>query len=218
MLHRSSADLLFPVMPTTALYILGTQDTLSCTTTSSTVFSDKGTVWIDVGLESMSDVHLRNASLLQRNPSHLYFSSLTSVVQAISSYDECRWMTEHLNYSRLKQRARQKSTLEQVTKTLLVKGSVLLVDLSDEVTKIGQDPVYHGGFSDVWKGVWTNPMGQSKVVCIIGRNLVYVAFTFFVLLVGRTQVPPPISQCRRRCAREAPEGALILSSDNYPRV
>lgn len=162
----SSAHLLFPVMPTVALYILGTQDTFACGTTPSTVHSDKGTTWIDVGLESVSDVHLRNASLLQRNPTYLYFSSLTSVVQAISSYDECRWIPEHLNYSRLKQRARQKSTLEKVTKTLLLKGSVLLVDLSDEVTKVGHDPVYHGGFSDVWKGVWTNSMGQSKVVAL----------------------------------------------------
>jgi len=162
-------------MPTVALYILGTQDTSSYATTPPTVHNNKGTTWINVGLESVSDVHLRNASLLQRNPTYLYFSSLTSVVQAISSYDECRWIPEHLNYSRLKQRARQKSTLEKVTKTLLLKGSVLLVDLSDEVTKVGQDPVYHGGFSDVWKGVWTNSIGQSKVVRMIGTEGVWCA-------------------------------------------
>jgi hypothetical protein len=44
-------------------------------------------------------------------------------VQAILSYDEFRWIPEHLDYSRLKQRARQKSTLEKVTKTLVVKGA-----------------------------------------------------------------------------------------------
>ena len=123
-----------------------------------------GAVWVDVGIESRSDVHLRNASLLQRNPNHLYFSSLTSLVQALANYDECRWIPEHLDYSRLKQRARHKATLEGVTKTLLVKGNVLLVDLTDEVIKVGQDPVCHGGFSDVWKGVWTNAVGQCRTV------------------------------------------------------
>ncbi|KAL4062792.1 kinase-like domain-containing protein [Scleroderma yunnanense] len=165
-LLSSSAHLLFPVMPTVALCILGTQDTSSCITNAPTARNDKGATWIDVGLESISDVHLRNASLLQCNPSHLYFSSLDSVVQTISSYDEFRWVSEHLNYSRLKQRARQKSILEKVTKTLLVKGSVLLVDLTGEVTKVGLDPVYHGGFSDVWKGVWTNSTGQSRLVAL----------------------------------------------------
>ncbi|KAG6334576.1 hypothetical protein ID866_4513 [Astraeus odoratus] len=164
----SFSHLLFPVMPTVALYVLGNQDagkTVACTANPPTLVSD-GATWIDVGLESASDVHLRNASLLQRNPALLYFSSLTSIVQAISSYDQSRWIPEHLDYSRLKQRARQKGMLETVTKTLVVKGSVLLVDLTDEVTKVGQHPVYHGGFSDVWKGIWTNAAGKSCVVAL----------------------------------------------------
>ncbi|KIJ67231.1 hypothetical protein HYDPIDRAFT_148722 [Hydnomerulius pinastri MD-312] len=165
----TSAHLLFPVMPTLALYVLGVQDVdppPPKSTDPPSLVGDEGAVFIDVGVESPSDVHLRNAALLQRNPAHLYFSSLTSVVQAISSYDEFRWIPEHLDYSRLKQRARQKATLEKVTKTLVVKGSVLLVDLTDEVTKVGHDPVCHGGFSDVWKGVWTNSMGHSKAVAL----------------------------------------------------
>ncbi|KAI6012235.1 kinase-like domain-containing protein [Pisolithus marmoratus] len=162
----SSSHLLFPVMPTICLYIFGTQATEDAASPPSLQDSNGGTSWIDVGLECASDVHLRNASLLQTNPSCLYFSSLTSVVQAISSYDVFRWIPEHLDYSRLKQRARQKATLETVTKTLLIKGSVLLVDLTDEVTKIGQHPVFHGGFADVWKGVWTRPASESKVVAL----------------------------------------------------
>ncbi|KAF9221082.1 kinase-like protein [Gyrodon lividus] len=166
----TSAHLLFPVMPTLALYVLGVHDVeppMKDTSTSPpSLVGDEGAAWIDVGIESPSDVHLRNASLLQRNPAHLYFSSLTSLVQAISSYDEFRWISEHLDYSRLKQRARQKATIEKVTKTLVVKGSVLLVDLTDEVTRLGQDPVCHGGFSDVWKGVWTNSSGHSKAVAL----------------------------------------------------
>ncbi|KAF9242817.1 kinase-like domain-containing protein [Melanogaster broomeanus] len=166
----TSPHLLFPVMPTLALYVLGVQDVeppmKGISTGPLSLAGDEGTTWIDVGVESPSDVHLRNASLLQRNPAHLYFSSLTSLVQAISSYDEFRWISEHLDFSRLKQRARQKATLEKVTKTLVVKGSVLLVDLTDEVTKVGHHPVCHGGFSDVWKGVWTNSLGHSKAVAL----------------------------------------------------
>jgi hypothetical protein len=163
-------------MPTLALYVLGVQDqdedrdvglpVRDARGDSTSEPGYDGAVWIDVGIESRTDVHLRNASLLQRNPTHLYFSSLTSLVQALANYDECRWIPEHLDYSRLKQRARQKATLQEVTKTLLIKGNVLLVDLTDEVRKVGQDPVCHGGFSDVWKGIWTNAMGQSKMVRI----------------------------------------------------
>lgn len=151
-------------MPTLALYIFGGQDLDSTSHVSGS--EHDGAIWVDVGIESRSDVHLRNASLLQRNPTHLYFSSLTSLVQALSNYDECRWIPEHVDYARLKQRARHKATLEKVTKTLLVKGDVLLVDLTDEVSKVGRDPVCHGGFSDVWKGIWTNAVGQSKTVCV----------------------------------------------------
>jgi len=63
----------------------------------------------------------------------LHFSSLTSVTQAITHYDSFHWVSEHQDYSRLKQRTRQKAVLEKVTKTLVMEGSVLLVDLTDEV-------------------------------------------------------------------------------------
>ncbi|EGN97419.1 hypothetical protein SERLA73DRAFT_75104 [Serpula lacrymans var. lacrymans S7.3] len=146
--------LFFPVMPTLALYILGSQDddaTLSCPANIET-----GVVWVDCGLEGPSDIHLRNAVVLQSYPKRLYFSSLYSITQSISSYDQFRTNSERMDYSRLKQRSRQKYTLEQVTKTLVVKGSILLVDLSEEVVRVGDSAVSHGSFSDVWKGVWTN--------------------------------------------------------------
>ncbi|KAF8120541.1 kinase-like domain-containing protein [Boletus edulis] len=173
----TSAHLLFPLMPTLALYIIGAQDRdhdveplvkspRADATRHGGGSRNDGAVWVDVGIESRSDVHLRNASLLQRNPNHLYFSSLISLVQALANYDECRWIPEHVDYTRLKQRARHKATLEKVTKTLLVKGNVLLVDLTDEVCRVGQDPVCHGGFSDVWKGIWTNAFGQSRMVAL----------------------------------------------------
>ncbi|EDR02164.1 uncharacterized protein LACBIDRAFT_309834 [Laccaria bicolor S238N-H82] len=75
-----------------------------------------------------SDVHLRNAMILQTYPQFLYFS-LRTVAFSISSYAEFRWIQEHQDYSRLKQRCRQKFLQETVTKILVVKGSVILTDL-----------------------------------------------------------------------------------------
>ena len=223
---RTSAHLLFPVMPTLALYILDVQDQdedrdldhpMKDARGGSTCHVSNpgldGAVWVDVGIESRSDVHLRNASLLQRNPAHLYFSSLTSLVQALGNYDECRWIPEHLDYSRLKQRARQKATLESVTKTLLVKGSVLLVDLTDEVCKVGQDPVCHGGFSDVWKGIWTNAVGQSRMVRVRHPGVLLVVARICaerVRVAGGAQVSSSVSMRGGRRAREGPEGGCRL--------
>lgn len=164
----SSAHLLFPIMPTIALYVLGTQREEPQSHGSSVRAQVMGAAaaWIDVDIESPADVHLRNASLLQRHPNRLYFSSLTSITQAIAHYDSFRWVSEHLDYSRLKQRARQKATLEQLTKTLVVKGSVLLVDLTDEVEKVGDAPVSGGSFADVWKGIWTNSHSGTQPVAL----------------------------------------------------
>ncbi|KAG1764885.1 kinase-like domain-containing protein [Suillus placidus] len=164
----SSAHLLFPMMPTIALYILGTQreePRLHSLSVRDRVMG-AAAAWIDVDIESPADVHLRNASLLQQHPARLYFSSLTSITQAIAHYDSFRWVPEHLDYSRLKQRARQKATLEQLTKTLVVKGSVLLVDLTDEVEKVGNAPVSGGSFADVWKGIWTNSHNGTRPVAL----------------------------------------------------
>ena len=127
--------------------------------------------------------------LLQTNPQKLYFSSLRSISLSISSYDEFRWIPEHLDYSRLKQRCRQKYTQECVTKTLVIKGSVMITgafvyhnafrfdsvptaDLTDHVVKVGQSPAALGSFSDVWKGIWTDPIAQEpKTVRSLSPNL-----------------------------------------------
>ncbi|KAG1744958.1 kinase-like domain-containing protein [Suillus paluster] len=164
----SSAHLMFPIMPTIALYVLGTQgeEPRGHDLRVRDPVMGATAAWIDVDIESPADIHLRNASLLQRHPAQLYFSSLTSVTQAIAHYDSFRWVSEHLDYSRLKQRARQKATLEKVTKTLVVKGSVLLVDLTDEVEKVGNAPVSGGSFADVWKGIWTNSHSGTQPVAL----------------------------------------------------
>jgi hypothetical protein len=69
-------------------------------------------------------------------------------------------VSEHSDYSRLKQRARQKATLEQSTKTLVVKDSVLLVDLTGEVEKVGNALV--SGGSQLY-GVAQSPNSMAMV-------------------------------------------------------
>ncbi|KAF8196982.1 kinase-like domain-containing protein [Pholiota molesta] len=140
-------DLFFPIVPT----IFPTP----------TYQSPHATVWLDIGLESAVDVHLRNACILQTHHAFLYFVSLRPLALSISSYDEFRWSEEHLDYSRLKQRCRQKFLQETVTKMLVVQGTVKVVDLTDDVVIVGDAAVAHGAFSDVWMGVWEDPMDRK---------------------------------------------------------
>ncbi|KAK0447350.1 uncharacterized protein EV420DRAFT_1751117 [Desarmillaria tabescens] len=128
----------FPILPTVAVYILGT----------ITRSSHLRPAQIVLDRESEIDVHLRNAMILSAAPRtnqsspKLYFSSLSSITRSISSYDEfrCRWIPElFADYSRLKQRCRQKFLQETVTKMLVVKGDVAVIDLTDDVTMIGKD-------------------------------------------------------------------------------
>ncbi|KIJ91661.1 hypothetical protein K443DRAFT_14204 [Laccaria amethystina LaAM-08-1] len=95
-------DIFFPVFSTLALYILGTANE-HYSSTSTYRQTSRSTIWIDVGLEFASDIHLRNAMILQTYPYFLYFSSLRTVPLSISSYDEFRWIQEDQDYSRLKQ-------------------------------------------------------------------------------------------------------------------
>lgn len=165
--NRECCHIFFPIMPTMAIYILADDD-------HKAVHSEDllpGLVWIDCGFEAPIDVHLRNAMTLQTYPRRLYFSSLRSVAQSISSYDEFRWISEHLDYSRLKQRCRQKYMQETVTKTLVVKGSVILTDLTDSIVRVGDSAVEHGSFSDVWKGIWTDPIEKTPRMVIFSRLL-----------------------------------------------
>lgn len=96
--------------------------------------------------------------ILQTYPHRLYFSSLRSIALSVSSYEEFRWIQEQQDYSRLKQRCRQKFLQETVTKTLVIKGSVIITDLTDEVSRMGDSPICHGSFSDVWQGNWYDPI------------------------------------------------------------
>ncbi|KAF5350134.1 hypothetical protein D9756_009091 [Leucocoprinus leucothites] len=150
-------DLFFPIFPTLSIYILGTAN--GCYPSNPTYAQPiHHTIWVDVGIESALDVHLRNAMILQTYPNYLHFSSLRTVALSISSYDEFRWIQEHQDYSRLKQRCRQKFLQETVTKTLVLRPSVVLTDLTDQVKMVGNSAVAHGSFSDVWKAKWNDPV------------------------------------------------------------
>ena len=49
-----------------------------------------------------------------------------------------------------------------MTYTLLVKASIEVIDLTDDVVRVGERPVGLGGFADVWKGVWTDRQDKGK--------------------------------------------------------
>ncbi|KAK0502305.1 kinase-like domain-containing protein [Armillaria luteobubalina] len=161
-------DFFFPILPTVAVYILGTIVRSSHSRPAA----------IALDYESELDVHLRNAMILSAAPRmnqsssspKLYFSSLSSITRSLSSYDEfrCRWIPElFADYSRLKQRCRQKFLTETVTKKLVVKGAVVVTDLTDYVTMLGKDAVGGGAFSDVWKGEWRDQLeGKERAVAV----------------------------------------------------
>lgn len=156
-------DFFFPILPSVALYLLG----------KSAKSTHQRATAIALDIEAEIDVHLRNAMILSAVPRmnqsssspKLYFSSLSSITRSISSYDEfrCRWIPElFVDYSRLKQRCRQKFLQENVTKMLVVRGDVAVTDLTDDVTMIGKDAVACGAFSDVWKGKWWDRVERKE--------------------------------------------------------
>lgn len=156
--------------PTVALYVLGDMDE-DLSTLGRHPAPHPVTISIDCGLEEVSDVHLRNTVLLHHLPNHIYFSNLLSIAKTINLYQiGSLFADDHADYTRLMHRCQQKATQEQLTKTLVVKGS-MLADLTDQVARIGNSPVAHGSFSDVWKGVWTisRPFSETKhrTVCYI---------------------------------------------------
>jgi len=117
---------------------------------------------IDHDLESSIDVYQRNALLLQTLPQFIVFASARSMMRSIRYYNDRRWLPENLDYSKLLRGCLE----ESVTHMLLVKASIEVIDLTDDVTRIGDFAVCHGGFADVWKGLWTDRQssGQSKLV------------------------------------------------------
>ncbi|KLO05503.1 kinase-like protein [Schizopora paradoxa] len=147
----------FPITPRFALYLL--------VEVSSSLDKDAGQQrphflrqvsqtqeTIDHDLESSIDVYQRNALLLQTLPQFIIFASARSMMRSVRYYNDRRWLPENLDYSKLLRGCLE----ESVTHTLLVKASIEVIDLTDDVTRIGDFAVCHGGFADVWKGLWTD--------------------------------------------------------------
>ncbi|KAJ3800059.1 kinase-like domain-containing protein [Lentinula aff. detonsa] len=121
-------------------------------------------------LNALSAIADTEEDILKLSGPKLFFSSLPSIVRSISSYDEfrCRWMSDNfIDYSRLKQRCRQKFGMEGLKKMWTLNRNVVLSDLTDEVEVIGQHPVAFGAFSDVWMGRWYDSVeSKHRVVAI----------------------------------------------------
>jgi hypothetical protein len=66
-----------------------------------------------------------------------------------------------LDYSRQKQSV---DIQETVVTTIVVKGSFILTNLTDDVTRLGDSPIAHGSFSNVWKGTWVQEKQIPKIV------------------------------------------------------
>jgi len=148
-------DMFFPLTPTTALYLLGRDDDFA-----------GGEDVIMVYNEREEDVDMRNAITFQFHPQTLYFSSLSSMALSITSFERNREGTDTTvsQYLSLRIRCRQKDLKESVTKTLVLKGTIAITDLTDEVRLVGESPIAFGGFADVWRGVWRSPdSGEDEV-------------------------------------------------------
>ncbi|KAL0569672.1 hypothetical protein V5O48_012285 [Marasmius crinis-equi] len=120
------------------------------------------TEYFDVKLEH---THLPEIQDVYVYSPRIYFCSLWSITESISSYDEfrCRWIADtFVDYTRLKQRCRQKFEIDGLAKMLTVKGSLKIHDLTDEIEFFGNSALCHGGFSDVWKGEWFDPVEKKQ--------------------------------------------------------
>ncbi|KAF9005050.1 hypothetical protein BDQ17DRAFT_1353694 [Cyathus striatus] len=80
--YTGNMRLLLPLLPGVSLYILGTASTSFMRPPSL----GPQKVPIELGLESGSDIHLRNALILQSSPQRIFFSSKRSVALSITKF------------------------------------------------------------------------------------------------------------------------------------
>lgn len=119
------------------------QITWTTTDTTTTIPSDvleQIAVQINTAYgSSESNAFADDTDMPETSGPKLFFSSLCSIVRSISSYDEfrCRWMPDNfIDYSRLKQRCRQKFGSEALKKTWILKRNIVLSDLTGEVNGV----------------------------------------------------------------------------------
>jgi len=155
-------DMFFPLTPTTALYLFGRAgDTMN------------GEDFITVYNEKEEDVDMRNAITFQSYPQTFYFSSLSSMALSITSFERNREGTDTAasQFLSLRIRCRQKDLKESVTKTLILRGTIAITDLTDEVRMVGDSPIAFGGFADVWRGVWKSLDPEENEVSVAVKVL-----------------------------------------------
>ncbi|TCD63007.1 hypothetical protein EIP91_006099 [Steccherinum ochraceum] len=134
-------------------------------------------VTIECDTEQVPDVHIRNAILLLSSPRYILFSSLSSLITAITVSTPASLLTtspssstapssssSFTSFNRLKSLCREKHIREGLMKTLLVRGDVPVTDLTEEVKVYGECAIEHGSFADIWKGEWVERgvMGLGK--------------------------------------------------------
>ena len=155
-------DMFFPLTPTTALYLFGRVDDIMDGEDIITVYNEKE-----------EDVDMRNTIIFQSRPQTLYFSSLSSMALSITALERNREGTDNAAspYLSLRIRCRQKDLKESVTKTLILKGTIAITDLTDEVRFVGDSPIAFGGFADVWRGVWRSLDPEEDEVSVAVKVL-----------------------------------------------
>ncbi|KAF8831146.1 hypothetical protein HHX47_DHR1000017 [Lentinula edodes] len=163
-------DLKTPILELDQFTWTTVDSTDSDTATTPTTIAEHLATQLDA-LSAMEDFQrLADKDMPELSGPKLFFSSLSSIVRSISSYDEfrCRWMFDNfIDYSRLKQRCRHKFGMESVKKMWTLRQNIVLSDLTDEVDVIGQHPVAFGAFSDVWMGRWHDTVeSKHRVVAI----------------------------------------------------
>ena len=153
---------LFPLSPRFALYLLidaplTTQDAcsheppfLQC--------SGKVSISLNHDIESAIDVYQRNTMILQSDPAYIIFVSARAMTRTLRYYNDRRWMQANLDYRRLLEGCFE----ESVTFTLLQKASIEVIDLTDDITVIGECAISFGTFADVWKAVWADRQERGK--------------------------------------------------------
>lgn len=151
---------------------------------SDTFVTKRKLVELSCDIEAVPDVHLRNAILLRTSPRYILFSSLPSMITAITvtpspssmaqfssahgmgmgggmssgTYGrksiDSEYLISDIWLSKLKAKCREKHIREGLMKTLVVRGSVSVCDLTEDVKLLGDGPIEHGSFADIWKGEW----------------------------------------------------------------
>lgn len=124
---------------------------------------------IEHDTEYSDDVYQRNTLILQTAPPYVIFVSSRSMIRTLTYYNERRWLPhpENLDFSKLLRGCRE----ESVTHMLLVKASIEVIDLTDDVTLSGEYAVCHGTFADVWKGVWSDRLENTDKFVSMHSNL-----------------------------------------------